>query len=310
MALVAVCSFGASAAVAAPGGEFAVFKECPIGAEGLKGCLVFHIESGEVKVGNVTVPIVNTQTLQGGFGNPNPETGEQAFYGAENGETLPRTPQPVPSGSVGCSATGTGGWRERGELQLCEAIFGSWSGLYETLELAAPASSIGLNEALAQLQVGTALSLPVKIKLENPLLGNECYIGSDADPIVIELSTGVSGSLKGKVGELASRDSGEILVASDNTLVSNTFAAPEASGCGYRGVLDSLINTKVGLPAPAGANTVVFNEIHEQAGHDAVEEEEANESSTTPPPPPHTWPPHHRPPHWHSSRFPQRRSSR
>jgi hypothetical protein len=27
---------------------------------------------------------VNTQTLQGGFGNPNPETGQEPFFGATN----------------------------------------------------------------------------------------------------------------------------------------------------------------------------------------------------------------------------------
>ena len=55
------------------------------------------------------------------------------------------------------------------------------------------------------------------------------------------------------------------------TFVSDTFAAPEATGCGYGGLLDSLINTKLGLPAAAGTNTAIFNGTHEQASSEDVE---------------------------------------
>jgi len=67
--------------------------------------------------------------------------------------------------------------------------------------------------------------LPVKIKLENPLLGGECYIGSNTEPIELALTTGATSppapnkSIKGKLGELTSKAEGKILVINKNTLV-------------------------------------------------------------------------------------------
>src|ERR1700722_18256549 len=89
LALVAVAAAAtASAAMAEPKGEFKVFNQCPIGTAGLKGCVVSRTESGEIVIGNkkeakekTAVPIVNVQTLQGGFGESNAE-GSQPFFAA------------------------------------------------------------------------------------------------------------------------------------------------------------------------------------------------------------------------------------
>ena len=283
-ALVALAALGmASSALATPGGEFAVFKQCPIGTEGLKGCVVSRTESGEIKIGSTAVPIVATQTLQGGFGNPNAE-GSQQFYGAKNGETFSKTAQKVPGGLldfVKCN-----------EIKniivkiACEAVFeNGLTGVNAVTELAAPASSIYFNEGVLELEAPfppypPALTLPVKIKLENPLLGSECYIGSNSEPIQLSLTTGATSppapnkSIKGKLGELTSKSEGEILVIKHNTLVGNAFAVGKAHGCGLLGVLDGLIESKLGLPSAAGKNTAVLNNTVEQAGHNAVEESE------------------------------------
>jgi hypothetical protein len=284
-ALMALAALGmASSALATPGGEFAVFKQCPIGTAGLKGCLVSRTESGEIKIGSTAVPIVATQTLQGGFGNPNPETGQQPFYGAVNGETFSKTAQKVPGGLldfVKCN--------EIKNILLrisCEAIFeNGLTGVNAVTELAKPASSIYFNEFALESELPyppypPALVLPVKIKLENPLLGGECYIGSNSEPIELALTTGATSppapnkSIKGKLGELTSKAGGEILVIKHNTLVGNAFAVGKAHGCGLLGVLDGLIESKLGLPSAAGKNTAMLNNTVEQAGHDAVEESE------------------------------------
>jgi hypothetical protein len=284
-ALVALAALGmASAAMAEPKGEFAVFKQCPIGSAGLKGCLVSRTESGEIKIGSTAVPIVATQTLQGGFGNPNPETGQEPFYGAKNGETFSKTAQKVPGGLldfVKCN-----------EIKniivkiACEAIFeNKLTGVNATTELAAPASSIYLNEFALENELPfppypPALVLPVKIKLENPLFGSECYIGSNTEPIELALTTGATSppapnkSIHGKAGTLTTKSGGEIAVIKNNTLVGNAFAVGKAHGCGILGVLDGLIESKLGLPSAAGKNTAVLNNTVEQAGHDAVEESE------------------------------------
>jgi hypothetical protein len=285
VALVALAVLGmaSSSALATPGGELAVFQQCPVGAEGLKGCIVSRTESGEIKIGNTAVPIVNTQTLQGGFGESNAE-GSQPFYGAKNGETLSRTPQSVPGGLLGLAKC-----EEAKNLLVrlaCKAISTSrLASVNATLELAVPASEIYFNEAMLALQAPfppypPALVLPVKIKLENVLLGNRCYIGSSTEPIVLSFTSGTTSPpppnkpISGNPGEQTSRANGEVLVIKNSTIVANAFPVPKATGCGPLGLLDNIINTKLGLPSPAGNNTAILDSTVEQAGHNAIEESE------------------------------------
>jgi hypothetical protein len=289
----------ASSAMAEPNGEFKVFNECPVGTPGVEGCLVSRSESGELKIGSTAVPILSTQTLQGGFGEVNEETGKQPFYGAKNDETLSKTPQNVPGGLLGLAKC-----EEAKNLLVrlaCKAISTSrLASVSATLELAVPASDIYLNEAMLVLQAPfppypPALVLPVKIKLENVLLGNQCYIGSSTEPIVLSFTSGTTSPsppnkpISGSPGETTSRAEGEVLVIKHSTIVANAFPVPKATGCGPLGLLDSLIDTKLGLPSAAGNNTAIFDSTVEQASHFAVEE--AQSSTSTPPPgPPHEHP--------------------
>jgi hypothetical protein len=59
-------------------------------------------------------------------------------------------------------------------------------------ELAKPASEITIKKRNLILEGGTALGLPVKIRLENPLLGEGCYIGSSSKPIMLNMTTGAT----------------------------------------------------------------------------------------------------------------------
>lgn len=270
----------ASPALAAPKGEFAVFSDCPLSNPELSGCLVAKTESGEVVLGKKAVPIKNTITLQGGF-IEHRATHTDTFVGAADGNTLSKTPQPVPGGLAGLVNC-----YEIKNLLVriaCEIVFeNGLTGVSATTELAAPASSIGLNEENLLNETGTALSLPVKVKLENPLLGNECYIGSNANPIVINLTTGTTSPpppnkpISGKVGKLESNEEGSLLTIRENSLVNNEFAAPGATGCDgiASGIIDPLINAKIGLPAAAGQNTAILNNTIKQAGAEAVREHE------------------------------------
>jgi hypothetical protein len=285
VAVMSLAALGmASAAMAEPKGEFKVFKQCPVGTAGVEGCLASRTESGEIKIGSTAVPIVATQTLQGGFGEANPETGQQPFYAAKNGETFTKTPQKVPGGLAGLIKC-----NEIKNILLrisCEAIFeNGLTGVNAVTELAKPASSIYLNEFALEEELPyppypPALVLPVKIKLENPLLGGECYIGSNTEPIELALTTGATSppapnkSIKGKLGTLKGKEKGKILVITGNTLVGNAFAVGKAHGCGLLGVLDGLIESKLGLPSAAGKNTAVLNNTVEQANASAVETSE------------------------------------
>ncbi len=266
--------FGAASAMANPKGEFAVFEQCPTKNAELSACLVARAESGSVQFGTETVPVVFTQTLQGGFIEN--EEGAEKFVGAANGDTLSKTPQKVPgglSGLVNCTEI-----KEPKAKKACEEVFeNKLTGVYATLELAGPASSIGIDEAALFEESGTALSLPIKVKIENPLLGSTCYLGSESAPIVTELSSGTSGSLKGKFGTLGSRAEGDIAVITDNTLVNNTVSVPGAHGCGgslFEGVLDPIVNARLGIPAGKGKNKVTLNGTLEQTSARAARESE------------------------------------
>jgi hypothetical protein len=272
--------FVASPATAAPKGEYAVFADCPTSNPALAGCIVSRTESGEVKIGKQSVPIKNTQTLQGGF-TENEETFTQSFVAAADGNTLSKTPQPVPGGLAGLiSCPEISNFLER---IVCEVTFeNGLTGVNATTELAAPASSIGLNENNLFAESGTTLSLPVKVKLENPFLGNNCYIGSSSSPITLNLTDGTTAppapnkSIKGKKGTFTTRSEDRILVISDNTLVDNSFSAPGATGCGglFAFLIDPIINGKLGLPATAGHNTAILNNTIEQTGIEAAREHE------------------------------------
>lgn len=269
---------GVSSALATPKGEYAGFVQCPTSNEEVTGCLFSRSESGAIKMGNTEVPIVTTQKLQGGLENIEP--GLQRLVAAINSkETFPATPQKVPGGILGfikCNEIKGEGFWEKVERGTCEFFFeNKYTGVNATTELAAPASSVFLSLAEAEFETGPALILPVKVKLENPVLGDECYIGSNEHPIVLELTTGKSGSLKGKLGEISTKAGGGILAIKNNTLVNGTFAAPGVTGCGefFSFLLDPIINSKLGLPATTG-NTAVLNNTLEIANAELVRDSE------------------------------------
>jgi hypothetical protein len=278
-AVIAAMAAVASPALATPTGEFAVFAQCPLSNSSLNACLWAKSESGEFVAGKQKVPITNPITLQGGL-IQNEETGALTFVAAANGVTVSKSPQTVPGGLAGlinCKEI-----KEFFERIACELFFeNSFTGVTETTELAAPASSIGINEGNLFSETGTALSLPVKVHLENPFLGSSCYLGSNAHPIVIEFTTGTTSPpepnkpIKGKLGELSFPAEGRILKISNNSLVNNSFTAPGATGCGgflVELLLDPIINAKLGIPAAAGHNTAILSGTLEQSSANAVRE--------------------------------------
>jgi len=265
-ALVAAMSI-VSSAFAAPKGEYAACSECPTSNASVESCLYAKTESGEFIFGTKgqKVPITNPIILQGGL-TENPETGALTFVAAAKGNTLSKSPQNVPGGLldfVNCKEISN-----IIERVACELVFeNKTTGVNATSELAAPASSILVKEGNLLEETGTALQLPLKVHLENPLLGSECYIGSNSAPIVIPFTTGTTSppapnkAIKGSKGVLSFNESGTILTISKNVLVNNSFAAPEASGCGgiFSFLIDPILDSKLGLPAKAGYNTAILN---------------------------------------------------
>ena len=271
----------ASPAFATPKGEYAVFADCPLTTASI--CIAAKTESGEFIVGKKTVPITNPITLQGGLNET--ETGFQ-FVAAKDGNTLSKSPQKVPgglSGLVNCTEIKGSGLLEKIERGSCEAIFeNGLTGVNATTELAAPASSIQINLGALLVGEGTALQLPVKVHLENPLLGSSCFVGSNSSPVVLPLTTGTTSPplpnkpIKGNPGELTFNEEGTILTVLKNSLVNNSFAAPATNGCGgiFEFLIGPIINSQLGVPSAAGHNTAILNGTLKQAGSAIVKEHE------------------------------------
>jgi hypothetical protein len=263
-----------------PTGDFAVFNQCPLSNPATNVCIFAQTESGEFIVGKKTVPIKNTITLQGGVHvifNEELEIVGEEFVGAENGVTLSKTPQSVPGGLAGLvKCFEISNFFER---LTCEVIFeNGLTGVNATTELAAPASSIGINLQNLLEATGAALTLPVKVKLDNPLFGSSCYVGSNAHPISLPLTTGTTSPpepnkpISGKVGKVEIKDEFNFVVVKENSLVNNSFAAPGAEGCGgiFSFLIDPIVDASLGVPAAAGHNTAILNGTLKDANAPAV----------------------------------------
>lgn len=267
-----------SALAKSPKGEFIVFSQCP--TETATTCFYLSSTGGELVLHKVTIPFTKTIVVQGGI-KRNSETGAETFIGALNGETLSKTPQTLPGGLLSllsCSEISN-----PIEKASCQAELESGqTGVSVIAELAKPASEIGISKTNFFKEEGVALQLPVKLKLENPFLGPSCYIGSSANPVVWPLTTGTTNPslpnkpIKGTKGTVEILEGGTLEKAIGASLVENDFSAPGATGCGgiYASLIDPIVNSKIGLPAPAGTNTVIVKGTVEFATAKAVVESE------------------------------------
>jgi hypothetical protein len=233
LAIAATALVGAASASAGVQQEFAIFNNCPVNTPGVVQCLVSKTDSGEFKLGSKAVTVNKTITLEGAIS----ETTKELV-----GATLSKTPLTIPGGLVG--------------IEL-----GGITEVTATAELAAPV-------LLSLDNLGTdkpALSMPLKVKLSNPALGESCYIGSSSEPVTLNLTSGTTNPpppnkpITGSVGTFTLKDHSRIIIDSGSRLVDNAFAAPGVNGCGPVPLLiDPVVNLDAGLPAAAGSNTAIL----------------------------------------------------
>ncbi len=280
---------GSSSALATPKGIFSIFSDCPLKTPGLKLCQYGTTTSGEVAIGSSKVPINKTIVLQGGAvptGNPENEH-EYYLVPAADGNSLSKTELNVPGGLlniVNCEDIKGNGIFEIIERGTCKAIFENpnSTGVTATTELVANTKNPAILDlrALANETSKTAVTLPVRVHLKNPLLGNNCYIGSEASPIQLHLTTGATSpnppnkSIHGAAGTPESIEEKELeyLRLSGNSLVDNAFSAPVAEGCGefFSFLIDPIVDAKLKLPSPNGSNTAILNGTLNSATPEAV----------------------------------------
>ncbi|HET7590368.1 MAG TPA: hypothetical protein VFK14_09355 [Solirubrobacterales bacterium] len=248
-------------------GEYAKFNQCPISNPSVSFCLYAETNAGQFKLGNKSVPLVNKQVLQGGAiesqpGNP---FATLTLVPATNGETLSKTPQPVPGGLLGITAPSW--WPQFLKDLFNETINNGFTGVTATTEIAGPVSGVKLNLLSTITGNGTALQLPVKVKLSNPFLGSSCYIGSNSNPIRVNLITGTTSPpppntpISGSPGQIGANEAESIIFNKHNKLVDNSFSAPGANGCGgilFSWAVDPLVESMIGVPSAAGNNTAIL----------------------------------------------------
>jgi hypothetical protein len=285
--LVAIASLALTASASAKlTGNYTKFANCPFTNPAASKCLYSTTVGGEVVLGSKKVPIVNPAVLQGGYteGSGEDFANFAKLIAATNGVTLSKAPQPVPGGLAGlvnCNLITNFILKA-----ACQFTFeNGLTGVNATLELARPANEVLLSENNLGGEVDTALKLPVKIRLENPLLGSSCYVGSEASPMYWNLTSGTTSPpagtapITGTVGSIEFLEEGSILETKGTTLVDNTWAAPGTSGCGgvFSFILDPIVSTAAGLPAAAGKNTAILvNNIFIGAAQAVRENDEAN----------------------------------
>jgi hypothetical protein len=97
------------------------------------------------------------------------------------------------------------------------------------------------------------MTLPVRLKIDNPFLGDNCYIGTADNPVVFELNK------SNPMDDLPTTDLETPYpvgtAAIDN--IQNTaadFALPGATGCGPFGVLNPIVNWRAKVPAESGTS--------------------------------------------------------
>lgn len=250
LALAALSAPAAQATTPAPGYEN--FAGCPSPAENPQVVFCFRatIKSGHFQMGSKNVPITKPIVLSGGL-----EHGSAAFTATNQGG-LSKAREEVPGGLVGLTGLD---W-------LVNALNAEALKVYAVTELAGTPSS----------PLFDPIELPIKVHLENPVIGNNCYVGSNTKPIRLNLTYGTTNPpspnkpITGHEPIIESEPQPGVYLAPGGTLVDNAFAAPAASGCRLDlGLLhigiDNLVNLQSGLPSPAGTNETVQNEDTEIA---------------------------------------------
>ncbi len=283
--LIASLSIVASAS-AEPKGLFKKYNECPTEAPGVTLCSYAETTSGELAIGSEKVPINKTIILQGGAvqtGGPN--LNEYFLVPAKDGNSLSKTELNVPgglSGLVNCEEIKGSGLFEVIERAACKAVFeNGLTGVSMVTELVASTSNPAiLNLAALIEEKGTGITLPVRTHLKNTLLGEACYIGSEAHPIQLHLTDGTTSPpepnkpIKGKLGNPKTEEEKgwESIKITENSLVDNSFSVPVAEGCGgfFAFLIDPIIDSKLGLESKSGHNTAILEGTLNTAEAEAV----------------------------------------
>lgn len=223
-----------------PAKGYEQFAGCPSKTENPATaiCIRTVITGGHFKMGNKDVPLSKPMTMSGGL------NAEGSGFAANSKGGLTPVKQLVPGGIIGLTGLD---W-------LVNFLNLEGLQLFAVTELVGPPT------------IGETLQLPIRVHLINPVLGNNCYVGSPSSPIKLNLTEHTTSPpppnkpITGTEGVFSFNEKTGIISVLNAVAVDNAFAAPGASGCvltlfGFIPIsINGLVNSTSGLPAAAGTN--------------------------------------------------------
>lgn len=202
------------------------WSSCPVSDPDVGTCTTIVTRGGEMNIGNLSVPIPD---------------GSLKIAGGAKYELLPDGDYkdvfvPQPGTNYGVLST---------PITIPGGVFGVDTPLGAT-QVKAQVEGVGLPVIDV---LDAKITLPVRMKLSNALLGDNCYIGSASKPITFHLTTS---------GNPPSQPIGSVpgAVFPNVTHTDSTFSVPAASGCGFLGSLNWVVNLRADTPSSAGKNTL------------------------------------------------------
>lgn len=227
---------------------------CPVGSSLLTqsdnrqvGCVHTSIGSGTFTIGDYSVPVGTPMKVDFGFrwsaAGPRIDTGtgtQPNLY-----DTTAAT-----DGLIKAPAT---------EAPL-PGLANFWPGVTSADVKVEPAGGIKNFVPLAMGTQYPVFEMPIKLKIEHPLLGSKCYIGTDSNPIVLQ-AISPDPPVLSQVRDPNGHTTVTLKVA-DGRLVDADFAIPGASRCGLLTLGESnwIVNSLFELPSSSG-NSLEFNDV-------------------------------------------------
>ncbi|MFE6037459.1 hypothetical protein [Streptomyces sp. NPDC056452] len=257
----------ASAATAAADlkGDWAPFSRCPVddpamlAADGqalVATCVSSYSAGGSIKLGS-TEATTGANDMQ--FGVIQDTAAGTFKVIPPAGGALVGAPTEIPGGLLGLMCP-------EDDIpvisDLCDGITdASLNRVKATVESAGTPTEFDLTAGLVTGR--PIVKLPIRIHLENPLLGSNCYIGSASDPVILrpQNTTAPAVAVQRFDADGTRNTAGAMLrfALTGNNQGDSGFAVPKATGCGLAGSLSWAVNLKTGLPSAAGNNNLVLN---------------------------------------------------
>ncbi|HEY2576851.1 MAG TPA: hypothetical protein VGI74_11135 [Streptosporangiaceae bacterium] len=250
----------ASAYQGAPPPNWPVFSQCPVSATvapaGLgkvRVCVKGVASEGTINIGSLDTTFKGPGVIQGGTGTLG---GPPSWADALDGQSF-TAPKQLLAKPILAALGNPPGVKPPAQSQV--------------FVVSRQAGPILFGFGSGTSGIVTTATVPLTFQLTNPLLGSHCFVGTVKDPIVLNLTTGPSGTLTGNLGTLAEAHK-NILFTTGTEVVDGTFAAPGATGCGTGGEWDSAIDSNNGLPSASGSNEAILYGSFDLAGSKLVKQ--------------------------------------